>query len=462
MQDTGRGPGAISASRAYEMARRELLTEFGTDFFRSYIEPLRLLAEKDGALLFRAGSATAQERLKQHAQHRLEARLQRYLPNLAGVEILLERDVPEEIRALVEAAPAEAEVRPLAPAPQANSYTFETFCVDQSNFRAHTVAKLIATGAGMAFPIWLLHSPPGCGKTHLLNAIKHEAALSTANRHVLLTSGQEFLESFQAALHKKKDSSQFKDWARAPDLLLIDDFQNICGRRATEEEALHTIGSLTSRGRQVVIVADHNTRGLGGLDDRLRETLKAATTCEIGEPGRDLRRRILEMRVKHYERALPGFSVAEEALDKIADKMPVSGRELDGAVSQLVIEATISGREVTVEAAMNALQGKLTDAAERRVTVLMVQKVVARYFNMTVPQLLERTRRQSVARPRQFAMYLATQMTQASLPDIGKRFGDFDHTTVMYARDKVIELMEKDPRVRTDIDALVRLIRREP
>jgi chromosomal replication initiator protein len=169
------------------------------------------------------------------------------------------------------------------------------------------------------------------------------------------------------------------------------------------------------------------------------------------------------MRMKHYARVTPGFKVAPAALDMIAERMHVSGRELDGAVSQLVIEFKIAGgTEVTVEAAANALQGKLSDGVDRRITVQLVQKVVARYFNMTPQQLLERTRRHSIARPRQLAMYLATKMTHASLPDIGARFGGFDHTTIMYARDRIAELSETDIKLKQDIEMLMRLIRREP
>jgi chromosomal replication initiator protein len=147
----------------------------------------------------------------------------------------------------------------------------------------------------------------------------------------------------------------------------------------------------------------------------------------------------------------------------IADRMHVTGRELDGAVCQLLIESKISGgTTVTLEAAANALQSKLSDASERRITVQLVQKVVARHFNMSVQQLLERTRRHSIARPRQIAMFLACRMTHASLPDIGQRFGGFDHTTIMYARDRIAQLVEQDPTTKAEIENLARAIRREP
>src|SRR5690606_36963441 len=177
---------------------------FGADIFRSYIEPLRLVAELDGVLLFRTGSRVAQERLRQQVQHRLEARMRAYVPNMGPTQILLEHEIPEDVRALADARIEPQRTAALA-APKLPDLSFDNFCVDESNHRAFTVAQMLATGAGVSFPTWLVHSPPGCGKTHLLTAIARMA--TEQGRKVLMLTGQEFLEQFQSALHKKRDSS---------------------------------------------------------------------------------------------------------------------------------------------------------------------------------------------------------------------------------------------------------------
>jgi chromosomal replication initiator protein len=461
-EEIARHPTGIGVARAYELVRKELLGEFGADIYRSYIDPLRLVAEWNGSILFRANTRTAQERLRHQVQSRLEARLRSYEPAMGPVEILLEEEIPEDVRVLADARIEEGRVAE-TPAFERLEYSFDTFCADESNHRAFTVAKMIAAGAGVQFPVWLLHSAPGCGKTHIACSLAREARTTNPNRKVLMLTGQQFLEQFQSALHNKKNALEFKDAVRSPDLLIIDDFHRICGKKATEEEAFDAIFEVTRRGGQVVLVANHGAEGLEGLADSLRAKLKGAAACEIHEPEAPLRRRILDMRVQHYARLTPGFSVASEALDMIAERMHVTGRELDGAVSQLLIEWKISGgTPVTLEAAANALQSKLSDAAERRITVQLVQKVVARHYGMSVQQLLERTRRHAIARPRQTAMFLACRMTHASLPDIGQRFGGFDHTTIMYARDRIATLVEQDPVVKAEIENLMRAIRREP
>lgn len=452
-----RVPAGSGAAGAFASVKRELLRELGQDFYTSYIDRLRFAGELNGVLVFTADSPFARDQIRARAQHRLEALLRARVDGFERAEIALESDLSDELRGV---PPEQAERAPAAPAPNLHSFTFETFCMDPSNFRAATVAQMIASGAGMAFPLALIYGPPGCGKTHLLHAIKHAIETGGSGREVLLMWSQEFLENFQYAL--KRDSASFKAMMRKPSIILIDDLQRIFGKKATEEEMLATIAIMTQQGRQVVITADTHADGMNGLDERLRRLLKGATACEITEPDAPLRRRILEQRVAHYARHTPGFRVSEEALTMIADRLPVSGRELDGAVGQLVVETQVNGGlEVTMEVAETALRGKLANLAEKRVTIQQVQKSVAAHYNMTVDDLLSRTRQQSIARPRQIAMYLALKLAKRSLPFTGEKFGGFDHTTVMFARNKFQKLYDEDLAVRAELDEITRKIKRD-
>lgn len=347
--------------------------------------------------------------------------------------------------------------------------TFKSFAVGAGNHRAYTVSRMAATGLGMAFPVVLIHGAPGLGKTHLLHAIANETLLHDQRRKVRLLMAQEFIEEFQAMLHTRKDPAGFKVGMREPDLLLVDDVQRIMGKTRTEEEFFDTIMFLRQKGgAQVVMTADHGPDGLTGFDQRMRQQLKAATTCEITAPDFTLRRNILAMRMAHYQRIAPDFRLPPQVLDMIAERVTESGRLLDGALAQLLVETSILGEDITVQLAEEALRGKLGDAAvSHRITVQHVQKVVAAYFGLTVHDMLARGRQLSTRRPRQIAKYLATVHTTCSLPDLGKRFAlpgekPWDHTTIIHARDLIPALMQKDPKLRADVEALTAQIKKKP
>ena len=477
-----------SASRdpitVFDAVRRELRVHAGEQSYRSYLQNLTCLGIWDGALIVQADNTVVRDWVNRHAQDEMEARLAAH-GSLERVRVLVREELPADLMAIMRDAfvPAamsgggrgggsmapQPELPGLSGAAPMPDMTFDRFCVGASNYRAHTVARMVASGVGMAFPLVLIHGVPGVGKTHLLHAIAHEIMQKHPGRRVRLMMAQEFIEEFQAALHTKRDPAAFKAKVREPDVLLIDDVQRIAGKKATEEEFFDTMAFVRQKGGgQIVLTADHGPDGLGGFDQRMRQQLKAATACEITEPDFALRKAILHSRVTHYRRIAPEFSVSQAALDMIAERVTESGRMLDGAIAQLVVEASITGEEVTVEVAEQALRGKLLEQADTfRITVRHVQETVAAYYGMTLAELLRRTRVRSVARPRQIAMYLCCQYTQASLPDIGARFSlpadnPFDHTTVMHARNLIPELQEKDAKVRKDVEALTRAVKRRP
>lgn len=445
------------AHAAFDLVRNDLRIEFGLETYRSWLESLTLVAAYDDSLVFLTHCATSRDWVTRNAQHRLEAHLSSRITLKAPVTICVESDLPAPLKELLA---ERAEERPTAPeAGQTRArFTFDNFCVGASNQAAYSVARAIASGEADALPLALFHGAPGVGKTHLLQSIIAEAQRIDPSRRVRYMMSQIFIEEFQAALHKKKDSSGFKAMVRDNALLILEDVQRIAGKRATEEEFFDTIAVVTANGGQVVLSADHGAEGLNGFDDRLRAHLRGAIECEISEPDFELSRRILQMKVSQYAAQTPGFAIDEPVIQLIAERVRGPGRLLDGAVRQLLVEAGMAGREVTMELAERVLKGRFS-AVEKRPSVDSIIKSTAKHFSLTPQELLARSRRRSIARPRQIAMFICTRMTTRSLPDIGNRFGGFDHTTVLYARDRVAELLESDTQVREEIETIERSIR---
>lgn len=446
----------VGAASAYELVRKELKAEFGEEEFRSWFAELRLAGEDGDALVFATPSATARDWLRRNAQHRLEARLSQHVRLDRATRILTEAEAQSVFG---ETAPPPTPTAPVAaPSGASNGASFETFCVGSSNEGAYTAARAIARGEGGAFPLVLLHGAPGVGKTHLLQAMAGESKRLLPGRRVRYMMSQLFIEDFQAAIHKKRDCSGFKASVRENDLLLLDDVQRIAGKRATEEEFFDTIAVITAQGGQVVMSADHGADGLSGFDERLRTHLKSAVECFVGEPDFPLRRQILDAKVAQYAATAPRFHIPDAVLDMIAARVRGPGRLLDGAIRQLFVEVGMAGREATLELAETVLKSRFS-AAEKRPTVDLIIKTTAKHFALTTQELLSRSRRRTIARPRQIAMFVCTRMTSRSLPDIGKRFGGFDHTTVLYARDRVAELFAQDAQTRTEVEAVENAVR---
>lgn len=475
-----RGPSGRDAAGLFETVRRELRADVGESGYLSYVQHLQCCGLWNGALVVVADNVVQRDWVQRHCQERLEKRLAAHgAPE--RVRILSRDETPAEWlprTASLGDAGAGAGSAASSPAPAAGGMTglppkpdmtFDSFAVGASNHRAYTVARMAASGLGMAFPVVLIHGAPGLGKTHLLHAIANETLLHDQRRKVRQMMAQEFIEEFQAMLHTKKDPAGFKAGMREPDLLLVDDVQRIMGKTRTEEEFFDTLVFLRQKGgAQVVMTADHGPDGLLGFDQRMRQQLKAATTCEITAPDFALRRSILNHRMAHYQRIAPDFRLPAEVLDMIAERVTESGRLLDGALAQLLVETSILGEDITVQLAEEALRGKLGEAeVGHRITVQHVQKVVAAYYGLTIQEMLARGRQLSTRRPRQIAKYLATVHTTCSLPDLGKRFalpGDkaWDHTTVIHSRDLIPDLMKKDAKLRADIEALTVLIKKKP
>ena len=333
--------------------------------------------------------------------------------------------------------------------------TFESFIVGRSNTLAHAAAKQVATsrrGEQLMFNPLYIHAAVGLGKTHLLQAITW--AGNGGDRKVLYLTAERFMYGFVSAL-KTQTTLAFKEAVRAIDVLVIDDLQFLQGR-STQAEFCHTLNTLIDAGRQVVIASDRPPADLESLDDRVRSRLAGGLVVEIGSLGEELRLEILKSRIAAARLHHPGFEVPAPVLAFIAKSVTHNGRDLEGAVNRLLAHSKLTGQPVTLEMAEREMRDLIRPAEPKRVRIEDIQRVVARQYNVSRADLLSSRRTANVVRPRQVAMYLAKTLTLRSLPEIGRRFGGRDHTTVLHAVRKIEALVGNDTALAEEIEGLKR------
>lgn len=369
-------------------------------------------------------------------------------------------------RALASASPAamsaparpSSAARPEGPArePRADArFTFNTFMVGSSNAMASTAGKAISSAAEPPFNPVFFHGGYGVGKTHLLAAIAH--AVSASGRKALYLTAEEFLNGFQSAL-RARHVQPFKDQVRACDVLLIDDVHFIAGKTATEHEFLHTVLAMVGENKQVVLASHCAPAELGIADERLRSILRGGFACPVHGPDLDLRRKIIDCKIDQARVHCPDLEVPETVRDFLAARVTTSARELEGVLNNVIVRTAYMNLPVTLETVEEVL-GELPVRSERRVTVDDIQKTVAAYFSLSVDDLVSKRRSQSVVRPRHIAMYLAKSLTTRSLPDIGRRFGGRDHSTVIHAVRKITDQLPADAALADDVEAVKRRLR---
>ena len=337
-------------------------------------------------------------------------------------------------------------------------YSFDTFVSGPANEFAFAVARRVASWADGHFNPVLFHGPYGFGKTHLLNALAWEALRNAPGKRVVYLSAERFTSTFVKALQDKQTAA-FKDELRNADLLLIDDVHFVAGKTQTQEELFHTLIALVEDGRRVVLTADRSPNELSEMEPRLRSHLQAGLVCGIEPADRTLRLGILERKLHTLAQQGAFVPAARtEVLQFLADRFTDSVRELEGALNTLVARVGGDIARLGLDEAQSILRPHLS-VNERKVTVDIIQKAVAEHFGLKQADLISERRARAVARPRQVAMWLAKQITTRSLPDIGRRFGGRDHTTVLHAVRRIESLKAEDPVLARDCDVLLRKLR---
>jgi chromosomal replication initiator protein len=375
------------------------------------------------------------------------------------------RVVPEESAVAVpmgKAAPVPPVDMPgerFAGSPLDPRLTFATFCEGRSNDVACRAARAVAgapEGSAPAYNPLYIHAGVGLGKSHLLQSIAHETQARDPNRRALYLTVERFTMQFVSSL-RDRSSIDFKERLRSIDVLLIDDMQFLTGK-TVQQEFCHMLNALLDSGKQVVVAADRPPAELDGVDERVRSRMKGGVVVGMGTPDLAMRRSILESRLQAACDRNPGLFIPDAVLDYVAQVVSTNGRDLDGALNRLVCRAEFSDIPMTMEAAELAIADLVGSREPRRIRIEEIQKVVANHYNVSKHDLLSARRTRAIVRPRQIAMYLAKTMTPRSFPEIGKRFGGRDHTTVLHAVRKVEELAAGDETLAQEIELLKRLI----
>ncbi len=343
-------------------------------------------------------------------------------------------------------------------APLDPRFTFDSFIVGKPNEFAYACARRVAEKpASQGFNPLFLYGGVGLGKTHLMHAIAWELTNPTQGAEarapvtVAYMSAEKFMYRFIAAI-RAKSTMEFKEQLRSVDVLMVDDLQFLIGKDATQEEFFHTFNALVDAGKQIVVSSDKSPSDLSGLEDRVRTRLGCGMVADLHATTFELRMSILEAKASRA-----GVPVPHKVMEFLSHKITTNVRELEGALNRLIAHANLFGRSITLDATQEVLHDMLK-AHDRRVTIEEIQRRVAEHYNIRLTDMASARRARAVARPRQVAMYLAKQLTSRSLPEIGRKFGNRDHTTVMHAVSRVSELMGLDSAFSEDIELLRRML----
>jgi len=334
--------------------------------------------------------------------------------------------------------------------------TFDGFVVGKPNEFAHACARRVAEQpASHGFNPLVLYGGVGLGKTHLMHAIAWQLAASTAPGARAVTvaymSAEKFMYRFIAAI-RSHSTMEFKDQLRSVDVLMVDDLQFLIGKDNTQEEFFHTFNALVDAGKQIVVSSDKSPSDLSGLEDRLRTRLGCGMVADLHATTFELRLSILESKAQRS-----GAAVPHKVMEFLAHKITSNVRELEGSLNRLVAHSSMFGRPITLESTQDVLRDILK-AHDRHVTIDEIQRKVAEHYNIRLTDMASPRRALSVARPRQVAMFLSKVLTSRSLPEIGRKFGNRDHTTVMHAVSRITELVARDASLAEDVDLLRRML----
>jgi chromosomal replication initiator protein len=459
----------------WSSVRERLRRELGDAVFEAWIGPLTLEGFDRSELRIGATKPFVRTWVASHYMTRLDRAFRAEGTEPASITIVLAKAqpmvgggivrtpvAPQPSAAILNYTTARAETEQTDPAkglwtrmlhPQ---QTFDSFVPGMANEFGHTATRAFAEGHNNDFPHLFIHGGFGFGKTHLLNA----AALEFRKRgkRTLFLRAEDFMRHFLGALHRK-DTLTFKDEMRTAEVLIVDDLQHICRSTATASEFLYTVNAFADLRRRVVIAADRAPQALEGLGADIKSRLAGGLVIALGAPDRDTRLAILQRRAQEFTKLRPHVALPHDVLERIAEMNDASPREMIGVFTKLATYADLTKKPVTPEMADEAVGMRLSPGT--KTSIEDIQRKTAEFYKLEVRDFHSPQRARRVARPRQVAMYLSRKLTTRSLPEIGRRFGGRDHTTVLHACRRIEALCLEDSMFRQEVDFLSQMLSRK-
>lgn len=445
----------------WEQIKALLQKEFGTAAFKSWIAPITPQSFNNGVLELSVATRFMRDWVRSHYADRIRHLWAQNFGIIVRVDITILASSPDgkEESAILLPNPAniqeqQDELQPITDSlssPLDVRFTFDNFIVGKPNELAHAAARRVADSDTVAFNPLFLYGGVGLGKTHLLHALAWVIRERTPQRKVLYMSAEKFMYQFVRAL-RFKDMMSFKEQFRSVDVLMIDDIQFICGKESTQEEFFHTFNALIDQNKQIIVSADKSPSDLEDMEERLRSRLGWGLVADVHPTTYELRLGILEQKREMLKREIP-----QNILEFLAHKITSNVRELEGSLNRIIAHFELTGCPITIEGAQDLLQDLLR-ANDRRVSVDDIQRKVAEHYNIRLSDMHSPRRARMVARPRQIAMYLSKILTEHSLPEIGRKFGGRDHTTIMHGVRRIEELSAADSSIREDVELLRRAL----
>lgn len=454
----------------WERVRERLRVSYGEAIFKSWLQPLKLADVKNGQAMITVPTRFMREWIIAHYADNILRFWCQEDQTVHSVDIFVKAEplmaAPQPAQQQPSPAGLEAamlgvaanEDKPINPdsisAPLDPRYTFDNFVVGKPNELAHAAARRVAESAAVtpgSNPLFL-YGGVGLGKTHLMHAIAWHIRKTDPSRKVVYLSAEKFMYLFIRAI-RTKDTMAFKEYFRSVDVLMVDDVQFISGKDSTQEEFFHTFNALVDQNKQLIISADRSPADLDGIEERVKSRLGWGLVADIHQTSYELRLGILQAKLEK----MPSTHVPSRILEFLAHKITSNVRELEGALNRVIAHATLVGGAVTLESTQEVLHDILR-ANDRRITIEDIQKKVAAHYNIKVSDMHSARRSVAIARPRQVAMYLSKKLTTKSLPEIGRKFGGKDHTTVMHAVKRIEELARGDKEFAGDVELLMKML----